>query len=68
MDFLSVEESAKILGLSERRIQRMIVEEDKFPGARKFNPAARRSPYMLPAKEVWAEKKRRDTATKNLST
>jgi predicted DNA-binding transcriptional regulator AlpA len=56
---MTVPEAAQLLGLTTRRVQRMITEEGKFPGARKLNPSVPTSDYLIPRKEVQAEIKRR---------
>jgi predicted DNA-binding transcriptional regulator AlpA len=57
--YITVPQAAQLLGVTTRRVQRMITEEGKFPGARKLNPDVPTSDYLIPRKEVEAEIKRR---------
>lgn len=50
-EMLSTPTVAKRLGVTPRTIQRWCAQ-GKIPGAQKVNPAARRSPYVIPASAV----------------
>jgi predicted transcriptional regulator len=67
-DFMTAEEAAVELGLTRRRIHRMIAEDGKFPGARKLNPSGKSSAVIIPCKEIAAEKKRRALAARSALT
>ena len=59
IEWITVSEAARLLGVSPRRVQRMLTEEGKFPGARRLNHDVPTSDYLIPRKEVEAELKRR---------
>lgn len=59
MKDITVLQAARLLELSPRRVQRMIVEEGKFPGAHQIDPDIPNSPYVIPLKEVEVELKKR---------
>ena len=52
--FYTVAEVAELLDRPLRTVQRWVREGELFPNAKRLNPEASRSPYLIPAADVEA--------------